>query len=84
MKRRGLPIADHPLQGGGVNPGIQFNPAFGEWEAATAAGLDMYKWETAVYPTWFMARVITWHKYHILVDVHTQDAINRKASRRKR
>ena len=70
-----------------MNPGISYKSIFGEWEAGadgTAAGLDMYKWEMGGYPPWFMARVLTWHKYHNLVQVHTQDAINRKSNRRKR
>ena len=62
--------------------GISYKPAFGEWEAATSAGLDMYEWETGKYPTWFMARVLSWHKLHRLVEVHTQDAVNAKMNRK--
>ena len=76
--RRGMPIAEAPLSSGAVNPQITYNNIFGEWEAATAAGLDMYKWESAGYPAWFQARVLAWHKGHVLVEAHTQDAISTK------
>lgn len=70
-----------PLKGG-VNPNITYNTIFAEWEAATAANLDLYMWETGQYPQWFMARVIAWHKLHILVEAHTQDAINADMKRK--
>jgi hypothetical protein len=62
--------------------------SFVEWEAATAAGLDMHKWEnTAIYPRAFKERVIAWFQLHNAVKLHTdikamKDA--QKRSRRKR
>lgn len=66
------------MSSGAVNPQIEYSSAFSEWEAATAAGLDMYKWENLHYPSWFRARVLAWYKAHVLVEAHTQDAVNAK------
>lgn len=82
MRRNGLPIAQAPLSGGGVNPGITYNSIFEEWEAATAAGLDMYSWENGKYPPWFMARTLVWYRNHRYVETHTKDAVNRKSSKK--
>lgn len=71
-----------------VDPGIESGMSFAEWEAATAAGLDMYKWEyTALYPRVFKERVIAWYRLHNMVrmraEVKTQ-RVAQKKSRRKR
>lgn len=66
-----------------IDPGIEYAPSFAEWEAAVAAGLDLWQWETGQYPVWFRARVLAWHRLHGLVRLHTQDAVERKARRRQ-
>jgi hypothetical protein len=65
-----------------IDPNISYSRSFGEWEAAVAAGLDLWEWENNEYPRWFKARVIAWHRLHGLIELHTQDAVARK-SRRK-
>ena len=57
--------------------------AFNEYEAATAAGLDLWKWESSDYPRWFKAKVVAWYNLHNLVDAHTQDAATRELRRKK-
>jgi len=42
----------------------------------------MWKWENGQYPSWFRAKVIVWYKYHGLVKIHSEDAVQ-KASKRK-
>lgn len=74
IARNGSPIELYPL-GKAVKTGISFSPAFEQWQAATAAGLDMWKWESGEYPKWFMAKVVAWHRGHVQVNNHTQDAL---------
>ena len=51
---------------------------FMEWEAATQAGLNLWKWDNGSYSRKFMAKVIAWYSLHNLVEVHSQDAANKK------
>lgn len=76
--RRGIPIRDYPFSAGGVNPQITYSNTFGEWEAATAAHVDMHRWETGGYPGWFKARVMAWYSASRMVQAHTDDAVNAK------
>lgn len=78
MTRNGEPIATVGVKDS-IDPNISYSRGFGEWEAATAAGLDMWEWENNGYPRWFKARVIAWHRSHGLIELHTQDAVARKA-----
>lgn len=61
-----------------VNPQITYSQDFEAWQAGTAAGLDMWKWESGLYPTDFMARCIAWYRLHNLVQAHSQDAAQKK------
>lgn len=76
MTRRGTPLERYPLKGG-VNTGIEDSAPFAEYEAAVAAGLDLWKWETGQYPVWFRANVLAWHYYHVLKPMHVADAVER-------
>ena len=71
-----------------INPGIRFASSFQEWEAGTAAGLDMWKWESGAYPVRFKERVVAWYNLHSLINTHSQDAAataaKKKAKRGKR
>lgn len=62
--------------------------SFAEWEAATAAGLDMYRWEyTGVYPRAFKEKTIAWYRLHGMVKMHADvkaQRVAQKRSRRKR
>ena len=54
-----------------------------EWEAAFAAGLNLYDWERGTYPGDFKAKVLGWYSRHQELELHRQDAVDR-ASKRKR
>lgn len=68
-----------------MQTGIESGMPFTEWEAGTAAGLDMWAWEQGLYPTWFKAKVVAWHNLHGLVKMHQEaaasDAAKRKADK---
>ena len=89
MLRDGVPIEEHSLRHV-VNAGIAFEspagqvPLFEEWEAGTAAGLDMWKWEAGEYPASFKARAIAWHAKHCLVEMHKNDAQQNKIEQQAR
>jgi hypothetical protein len=86
VRRSNHPIGDYHLPDA-IDPGITYSNSFAEWEAATVAGLDMWRWEQAGgYPNWFKAKVLAWYKNHNLVEAHTQAAVNakmKKASKKK-
>lgn len=88
MTKDGVLIQDVPTPREAVDPGIASAISFTEWEAATAAGLDMYEWEhTAVYPRTFKERVIAWYQLHGMVKLHSEvkaQRVAQKKSRRKR
>lgn len=67
-----------------VDPGIAYHPSFAEMEACVGAGLDPWKWECNEYPAAFKARVIAWYNLHGLVRAHSEDAINRKATKKSK
>jgi hypothetical protein len=48
--------------------------SFAEWEACVAVSLDLYKWETNVYPHTFKAKVVAYNNLRKLVDAHVEDA----------
>ena len=77
MTRRGIPIEQYPVKGT-VNVGIQYGLDYAEIEACVAAGLDLWQWESGVYPIAFKNRIIAWHRLHALVGLHTQDAVRPK------
>ena len=58
--------------------------AFAEWQAAAAAGLDLWAWEQGEYPVRFMERVIAWWNLSNLVKTHGQDAVQRASNRKGR
>lgn len=49
-------------------------PDFEEWEAGTAAGLNMWLWENNEYPSEFKARVVAWYRLHNSIEAHKTDA----------
>lgn len=59
-------------------------PDFEEWEAGTAAGLDMWKWENNEYPHEFKARVVAWHRLHNSLEAHKTDASMPKKKPKKK
>lgn len=86
VTRGGVRIEEYPVKDA-VNSGIRYAPAFEEWEAGTAAGLDMWAWDGGQYPARFKAKTIAWWRAHRLVNTHQADAQNRASeakSKRKR
>lgn len=55
-----------------------------EWEAASAANLDLYEWDSGGYPPDFKVRVIAWHSRHVELELHRQDAVSRASKRKRR
>ena len=62
-----------------IDPGITYSNSFAEWEAANAAGVNLWDWEDGAYPNWFKAKVLAWYKLHNLVEAHTQAVVNAKS-----
>lgn len=82
MTRFGEPIRNVPVSSG-VDPQIKYSQSFSEWEAAHAANLNLFDWETGKYPPWFKNRVIAWHSTHLLVEMHKQDALAKDMERNR-
>lgn len=66
-----------------VDPHISFSVHFSIWEAAVAAGgtLDELA-RLDEYPKRFLAKLVAWHGYHKAIELHAQDAVNRKSARK--
>lgn len=56
---------------------------FAAWQAATAAGLDMWKWENGEYPTWFMERTMAWWNMSNVMSAHMEDAKYKHSKKKK-
>jgi len=52
--------------------------AYAEFEACVAAGLDLWAWENNVYPKRFKVLVMAWHRVHILISAHVEQAARKK------
>lgn len=72
----------HPREFG-PRPDIKSGMEFSEWEAARAAGCDLWLWDTHAYTRQFKAKVMAWHELHNLVGLHAQDAALGRRARRK-
>ena len=59
-------------------------PSFEQWEAAAAAGLDLWRWDNNEYPRRFMARVVAWHELHALIELHKGDAAEQAQAKERR
>jgi hypothetical protein len=67
-----------------VNPHITFSPHFSEFEAAVAAGATLDElMRLEEYPKMFRAKLVAWFGYHKLLELHTQDAVNRRPKAKK-
>jgi hypothetical protein len=53
--------------------------SFAEWQACTGCGLDLWAWESGVYPRWFKVRIMAFYNLTNLIELHTQDALARKS-----
>jgi hypothetical protein len=64
-----------------VDAQISHSLSYISWQAAVAAGLDLYKWWRGEYPVRFQAKVIAWYQLRNLVRLHQEQAV---ADRQKR
>lgn len=55
-----------------------------EYDACITCGLDLWKWESNVYPIWFKEHVIAFHNMHGLVEMHTEDAKGKAMEQRSK
>ena len=78
-----MPLEEYPLSQT-IQTGIEMSPVLQEWEAAFAAGLDLYRWETGGYPPDFKAKTIAWFSRHQELELHRQDAVARAAKRKRK
>jgi hypothetical protein len=52
------------------------------YEAASAAGLDLWKWEMHQYDHLFRAKIVAWYNLHRLVQAHSDDAAYDKSEQK--
>jgi hypothetical protein len=58
-----------------VDPHISYSVHFSLWEAAIAAGATLDELARLEdYPKKFRAKLIAWHGFHKLTELHSQDA----------
>ena len=67
-----------------VKTGIEMSQPLTEWEAAHAANLDLFKWDSGEYPPPFMAKILAWFSRHQELELHRQDAVARASKRKRR
>jgi len=78
-------IQDIPKPKEAIDAGIRSSMSFVEWEAGTAAGLDMYEWENGkMYSRAFKARTVAWYQLHNMSKLRSEVAAQRKAKKAKR
>jgi hypothetical protein len=62
-----------------VDPQISYSVHFSVWDAAIAAGATLDELSRLEeYPKKFLAKLVAWHGYHSLVNLHGQDAASPK------
>ncbi len=83
MTRGGWPIQARAVKNA-VNPNIDYSLDFATYEALVVSGLDLWKYERGEYESWFIERVIAWHTLHNQVQLHTQDAKNKKMEHKQK
>lgn len=76
--RNGEDIQDVRVRSG-VDPHISYSMHYSVFDAAIAAGAtleELSKLES--YPKPFLAKLVAWHNFHSLIELHGQDAANSK------
>ena len=56
--------------------------SFAEWYACLDAGLDLWAWESGVYPRHFKVRVMAFVNMRAAIKAHTEDAVSRYVNRK--
>ncbi|MBD3251180.1 hypothetical protein GF380_01775 [Candidatus Uhrbacteria bacterium] len=84
VKRYGYPIQDVGVKGA-VNTGITFdNYLYPLWDAAIDAGATLDELQSLdEYPKRFQAQLIAWHQIKKLINLHTEEARQKAADKRK-
>ena len=77
VTRAGMPIDEYPLKEE-VNTQIQYGLRFAEIDACISAGLDLWKWDTGLYPIQLKTEVMAWRRMSGVIKLHAHDAANRK------
>lgn len=83
VRRNGSEIENVHVRGS-VSPNITYSIQFAEWEACNGAGLNLWEWESNIYPLPFKVKVMAWWKNHNLVNLHTQDEVNKKSKNKNK
>jgi len=73
VKRHGQPILQSGIHNR-LRHGITAGFAFEEWEACTAARLNVETWDAGGYTPAFKAKVIAWHLIRRAIEAHVADA----------
>ena len=81
VTRAGMPIDEYPLKEE-VDTQIQYGPRFAEIDACIAAGLDLWRWDTGIYPIQMKTEVMAWRRMSGVIKSHAHDAVNRKIKRK--
>lgn len=83
VTRNGFPIDEVKISGG-INAGIDYSFMYLEYDACIAGNCDPWKWWNNEYSKDFKAHIVAWHIDHRLINVHTEDAINRKMKQKSK
>jgi hypothetical protein len=79
--RNGEPIEDARAKNA-VDPHISFSVHYNEFDAAIAAGATLEELSMLeTYPKSFRAKLIAWHNFHKLIEMHSQDAATPKGNK---
>jgi hypothetical protein len=71
---------------GAISTAITYSLDFEQWEAASEAGLDLFRWEQSLedggYPIWFKVKAIAWYRLHKMVRQHGEAAVAQAVKRK--
>lgn len=76
MKKWGVRL-DQASTSGTKSLGIEYDLSFELWESAVAAGAgldELHKLDQGLYPKHFKAKLITWFRFHELLELHREIA----------
>ncbi len=66
-----------------VDPHISYSTHYSEFDAAVAAGATLDElMRLEKYPKSFRAKLVAWHGYHKLIELHAQDAASPKGKKK--
>ena len=64
-----------------MDTGISYSGMYSEWDACLGCGLDLWMWESNVYPKWFKVYVIAFHNMRTLISLHTEEAVSKESEK---